>query len=105
MPAANPIDWTAVDWRRPTAEIARETGRATNTVSKMRAPDKAPHGNTGNRNAAKPESDRLTAGPAITIRGVRERGLYAKSASKRGMKLAEWCREALAEKLAREQGL
>ena len=67
-------------------------------------PDK-PHGNTGNRNAAKPEAERLTAGPAITIRGVPERGLYAKAASKRGLKLAEWCREALAEKLARERGL
>lgn len=67
-------------------------------------PDK-PHGNTGNRNAAKPEAERLSAGPAITIRGVPERGLYAKAASKRGLKLAEWCREALAEKLAREMGL
>ncbi len=37
MPAANPTDWTAVDWRRTTADIARETGRAPNTVSKMRA--------------------------------------------------------------------
>jgi hypothetical protein len=37
MPAANPTDWTAVDWQRPTADIARETGRAVNTVSKMRA--------------------------------------------------------------------
>lgn len=67
------------------------------------SPDKPPHGNTGNRNAAKPEADRLTAGPAITIRGVPERGLYAKAASKRGLKLAEWCREALAEKLERER--
>lgn len=40
--------------------------------------------------------------PAITIRGVPQRGLYAKAASRRGLKLAEWCREALAEKLERE---
>jgi len=71
----------------------------------MSSDPKPPHGNTGNRNAAKPEADRLTSAPAISIRGVRERGLYAKAASKRGMKLAEWCREALAEKLARERDL
>ncbi len=61
-----------------------------------------PHGNTGNRNAAKPEEERITSAPAITIRGAWNRGLYAKAASKRGLKLAEWCREALEEKLARE---
>lgn len=66
------------------------------------APDSRPHGNVGNRNAAKPEAERITSAPAITIRGCRNRGLYAKTASKRGLKLSQWCREALEEKLARE---
>lgn len=61
-----------------------------------------PHGNAGNQNAAKPESEKLTRLPAITIRGVSNRGRYAKAASKRGMKLAVWCREALEEKYQRE---
>lgn len=36
-----------------------------------------PHGNVGNRNAAKPEEERLTAAPAITIRGCRNRIIVA----------------------------
>ena len=64
-----------------------------------------PHGNKGNRNAAKPPEERLSDGPTIAIRGVPERGLYAKAASKQGLKLAEWCRAALREKYDREAGL
>lgn len=62
------------------------------------------HGMTGKRNAAKPEAERITAAPSILIRGCWHRGLYSKAARRRGMKLAEWCREALEEKLERETG-
>lgn len=64
--------------------------------------DPKKHGNMGNRNAAKPPEQHVSGAPTINLRGVPRRGLYAKAASARKMKLRQWMIEAAEEKLARE---
>lgn len=88
------IDWNAVDFARPAAEIAEELGVAESTVYAAR---RRVQGNTLQRGRPKKEEPMQYINLRLSVSAAQE---AARRAEAEGVTFSEWCRRAILEKLS-----